>query len=179
MSAAGLLVAGVLSGCTLADRIASGGSSPSGSPVASQGSETTVTPATPAPTVFPFAEGLEGDARACQDANAATDAMFSLAAGGARFDSDEASKAQFTSAVDQLYAARDAAIDEPPVAEAIRGLVFTFTGRASDRDDWLIWDAAKAHAASPDSGTTEDALDKVDDACDDIGYDWVDWEPSA
>lgn len=177
LSAAGVLAAGfLLSGCTLAERIGSG---PSESPAASASTEASATalPATPAPTVFPLAEGLEGDALVCQDANAATDAMFSLSADGARYDGDEESGAQFTAAVDQLLSSRDAAASDPAVADAIGRLVFTFTGRASDRDDWLIWDAAKAHAADPDSGTVDDALDAVDDACDDVGYDWVDWEP--
>lgn len=179
MSAAGVLTVGaLLTGCTLAERVGAGtGESQAASTSSSPNTTATAMPATPAPTVFPLADGLEGDALICQDANAATDAMFSLSADGARFDGDAEAAAQFTAAVDQLLASREGAASDPAVADAIGGLVFTFTGRASDRDDWLIWDAAKAHAANPESGTIEAALDEADDACDDVGYDWVDWEP--
>lgn len=177
-----LAVALLLSGCTLAERIgAEGSGSPSAPSTAASStgasSSAVATPATPAPTTFPIADALEGDALVCQDANAATDAMFSLSADGASYDGDADKQAQFTAAVDQLLAARDAEKADPEVKKAISDLVFTFTGRASDRDDWLIWDAARTHAADPDSGTVDDALDDADDACDDVGYDWVDWEP--
>lgn len=179
-----------LSGCTLAEQVGSGSSAPPGASETSA-SETAgatgatgatgapVVPVTPAPTVFPLPDGLTGDAAACLGANAATDAMFALAKNGAGFNDDSAVKVQFALAVDQLLASRDAAAPDQAVHSAIDDLVFAFTGRVPDRDDWLMWDSAKGHAADPDSGAIEDALDVADDACDDVGYDWVDWESNA